>query len=169
MSNRWIVGMVGSVLLAGGCSSSPAAKDVTAASAAGAASEAPSAGDKLPTDKLSTDKCSPILAEMASLNVNWQLATQLRDKADVTEWSHLPIGTLDKMGEQVAALRVLEPYGADVKPTLDLIQSAGDIIAKGRGGDTAAPAALKALLPGELTSVLLKMAPLGQSLSEAGC
>jgi hypothetical protein len=164
MSKRWVTRVVAAVIITAGCSSSPVTKGATAASAAGAAAQETATGDTL-----STDKCTPLRSAMASLNVNWQLASQLRDKADVAEWSNLPIGTLDKMGEQVAVLRTLEPYGAEVKPTLDLVQSAGDIIVKGRNGDTAAPAALKDLLPGELTSVLLKMAPLGQSLSDAGC
>ncbi len=153
------------VVIVGGCSSSPSTKGATAAGG----SVAPAAQGVAGGEKLGTDKCTPILAAMASLSVNWQLATQLRDKADVTEWSNLPIGTLDKMGDQVAVLRALEPYGPDVKQTLDLVKTAGDIVVKGRSGDTAAPAALKALLPGELTTVLLKMAPLGQSLSDAGC
>jgi hypothetical protein len=157
------------VLVLAGCGSDAVSTKASRGSDAGSSTAATAATGLKSGGPLSAAECTTVKETFASLNVNWQLVTQLRDEPDIKQWADIPIGTLDKMSEQIAALRVLEPFAADAKPSLDFIQGAADIVAKGRGGDSAAPAELKGYLTGDVVTVLMKMTTLGPASDAAGC
>jgi hypothetical protein len=115
------------------------------------------------------DRCTAMNEALAGLNINWQLVGQLQDQPDVRKWAGLPLGDLDKLGDQVAALRDLERRDPDAKAALDFVAGAGEIVAGGIGGDDSAPAALKQYLQGDLATVVLKTSPIAKAFGESGC
>lgn len=157
-----------------GCSSNPSTKSSTKStspSGSPAATAAPSPGSTAAPAKSAgkLSDCTAVKEAFASLNVNWQLVVQLPKQPNVAAWKDLPVGSLGSFADQVAAMRALEPYDPDAKASVEFLQGASDLVTSGLNGDESAKDAITTYLGSDLTKNLLRMVPLGQALTAAGC
>lgn len=112
--------------------------------------------------------CAAVEAAFGALIVNSQVVVQLAGQSDVTQWSSI-VGTMDQFGTQLDTLRALEPYGDDVKASIDFFAGANDIAQRGFAGDAAAAADLATYVGADVGAVLAKRTPLAIAFDAAEC
>ncbi len=147
----------------GNATLAPASSDtsVVAATPAGADATQPAA----PGGKVD---CAGLQDDLASMIVNWQLVIGLSG-SPTTEWAQVPVGTLPKFGEQLAAINAALGSDADAAAALSFMSGANDIVQRGRGGDAAAQADLATYLGTDVSANLYKQLPISLAYSNAGC
>lgn len=112
--------------------------------------------------------CAAVESAFGALIVNTQVVLRLAGKPDVTQWTN-NVGTMDQFATQLATLRALEPYGDDVKASIDFFAGANDIVQRGFAGDTDAAAELASYVGVDFGAALAKRAPLALAFGAAGC
>jgi len=112
--------------------------------------------------------CAAVESAFGALIVNSQVVVQFAGQADVTQWSTI-VGTMDQFGTQLDTLRALEPYGADVKASIDFFAGANDITQRGFAGDTAAAAELATFVGTDIGAALAKRTPLAIAFDATDC
>jgi hypothetical protein len=168
---RALTAAVTALALCAGCSKDLESSKAPTGNGAVAPRTAPdpaSASQSAPPS-VAEDRCQVMNGALKGLKINWQLVAQLQDEPDVSKWSGLKLGDLDKLGDQVKALAELAEHDPDTKDALEFVAGAEEIVRNGVGGDASAPAALKQYLGGELRSVVLKISPVETAFGASGC
>ena len=131
-----------------------------ASSSGGAATQPPQAGGNADCDALKTP--------LGDILVNWQLVIGLSN-SPTSEWGNIPLGSLPKFGDQLAAVKAGLGSDANAAAALDYMSGANDIVARGLGGDAAAQADLAAYMGTDVTANVSKQLPISIAFSNAGC
>jgi hypothetical protein len=112
--------------------------------------------------------CAAMKTNMADILVNWQLVIGL-SSSPTSEWTNIPLGSLSKFGDQLAAVQSALGSDANAAAALEYMSGANDIVARGLGGDAAAQADLAAYMGTDVTANVGKQLPISIAFSKAGC
>jgi hypothetical protein len=112
--------------------------------------------------------CAAMKTPLADILVNWQLVIGL-SSSPTSEWTNIPLGSLSKFGDQLAAVKAGLGSDADAAAALEYMSGANDIVARGLGGDAAAQADLAAYMGTDVTANVGKQLPISIAFSKAGC
>ena len=109
--------------------------------------------------------CGTLNTTLADINVNWQVVIGLAN-SPTTEWTSIPIGSLPKFADQLAAAKLALGSDADAVSSLDFMSGANDIAQRGIGGDTKAQADLTSYLGSDVTTLVGKQLPISLAYSK---
>ncbi|MEO8265076.1 MAG: hypothetical protein ABI706_06130, partial [Ilumatobacteraceae bacterium] len=112
--------------------------------------------------------CAGLKDALASMIVNWQVVIGLSN-SPTSEWAQIPIGTIAKFGDQLAAMTATLGSDADASDALSFMSGANDIVQRGLGGDTAAQADLATYMGADISASIGKQLPISLAYSNAGC
>ena len=151
----------------GACSSDkPAA---TAVSPGISQAPADSGGDAtLPALDLGDAECAALKADLAAMIVNWQVVIGF-GFTPTSQWAQSPLGSIDKFGDQLAAVTAALGSNADAAAALAFMTGANDIVVRGRGGDSTGEADLAAYMGPDVEVNVAKQLPISLAYSNAGC
>jgi hypothetical protein len=100
--------------------------------------------------------------------VNWQVVIGLTN-SPTSEWAQVPLGTIPKFGDQLAAITAALGSDADAAAALKFMSGANDIVQRGLGGDAAAQADLVTYMGTDISASVGKQLPISLAYSNAGC
>jgi hypothetical protein len=108
---------------------------------------------------------------MSHVVVNWQLVIGLSKEANAAKWAARAksVGTVDQFATQLATLKTNMGSSADASTAIDFMSGANDIVQRGIGGDSAAPADLTKYFGTDLTALVKKQAPISDAYNALGC
>jgi hypothetical protein len=132
----------------------------TSATSGSDATQPPSAGGNV--------DCTALQSNLADIVINWQVVIGLTNSPS-SEWASVPIGSIAKFGDQVAAVTAALGSDADAAAALSYMSGANDIVVRGLGGDTAAQADLATYLGTDVGVNVGKQLPISLAYSNAGC
>ena len=112
--------------------------------------------------------CDALKTPLADILVNWQLVIGLSN-SPTSEWANIPLGSLPKFGDQLAAAKAGLGSDADAAAALEYMSGANDIVARGLGGDAAAQADLASYMGTDVTANVSKQLPISIAFQKAGC
>jgi hypothetical protein len=132
----------------------------TSGSSGADATQPPSAGGNV--------DCTALQSNLADIVINWQVVIGLTNSPS-SEWASVPIGSIVKFGDQLAAVTAALGSDADAAAALSYMSGANDIVVRGLGGDSAAQAALATYLGTDVGVNVGKQLPISLAYSNAGC
>ena len=112
--------------------------------------------------------CAGLQDALASMIVNWQVVIGLSN-SPTSEWAQVPLGTIAKFGDQLAAITAALGSDADAAAALSFMSGANDIVQRGLGGDTAAQRDLTTYMGADIAASVGKQLPISLAYSKAGC
>jgi hypothetical protein len=112
--------------------------------------------------------CAALKANLADILVNWQLVIGLSN-SPTSEWTNIPLGSLPKFGDQLAAVKAGLGSDANAAAALTYMSGANDIVVRGVGGDAAAQADLAAYMGTDIAANVGKQLPISIAYQNAGC
>lgn len=112
--------------------------------------------------------CTNLQEELASMIINWQVVIGLTN-SPTSEWAQIPLGTIAKFGDQLAAITAALGSDADAAAALKFMSGANDIVQRGLGGDSAAQADLATYMGADISANVGKQLPISLAYSNAGC
>jgi hypothetical protein len=112
--------------------------------------------------------CAALKANLADILVNWQLVIGLSN-SPTSEWTNIPLGSLPKFGDQLAAVKAGLGSDANAAAALTYMSGANDIVVRGFGGDAAAQADLAAYMGTDIAANVGKQLPISIAYQNAGC
>ena len=112
--------------------------------------------------------CTALKTNLADMLVNWQLVIGLSN-SPTSEWSTIPLGSLPKFGDQLAAIKAALGSDADATAALSYMSGANDIVVRGFGGDSTAQADLAAYMGTDIAANVGKQLPISIAYQNAGC
>jgi hypothetical protein len=112
--------------------------------------------------------CAILKTNLADILVNWQLVIGLTN-APASEWTNIPLGSLPKFGDQLAAVQTGLGGDANAAAALSYMSGANDIVARGLGGDSNAQADLTAYMGTDIAANVSKQLPISLAFQNAGC
>ncbi len=143
----------------GGSSVAPSTLGDVASSGADATQPAPASGNA---------DCAALKTNLADILVNWQLVIGLSN-SPTSEWTTIPLGSLPKFGDQLAAVNAGLGSDANAAAALSYMSGANDIVVRGFGGDSAAQADLTAYMGTDISANVGKQLPISIAYQNAGC
>jgi hypothetical protein len=156
-----------SCAVAGCGSDKPAASDANA-TVAQASADTSGADVTQPAAGGGTVDCAGLNDALASMIVNWQVVIGLTN-SPTSEWAQVPLGTIPKFGDQLAAITAALGSDADAAAALKFMSGANDIVQRGLGGDAAAQADLVTYMGTDISASVGKQLPISLAYSNAGC
>ncbi len=158
--------VISGVLVA--CGSDKPAASGSGATVAQASSHTSGAAPTQPPAAGGNVDCAALKDAMASMLVNWQVVIGLSN-TPTSEWAQVPIGTISKFGDQLAAITAALGSDADAAAALSFMSGANDIVKRGLGGDAAAQADLTTYMGTDISASIGKQLPISLAFSNAGC
>ena len=152
----------------GACGSDKPAATVGSSTIAPASANS-SGGDTTQTPQAGGNvDCAALKTNLADILVNWQLVIGLSN-SPTSEWTQIPLGSLPKFGDQLAAVKAALGTDANATASLSYMSGANDIVARGLGGDSAAQADLAAYMGTDVAANVGKQLPISIAFQNAGC
>jgi hypothetical protein len=156
----------------GACGSDKPAAQLGGASvtAAPSGADATSSGGETtqPSQGGGTADCAAMKTALPDILVNWQLVIGLSN-SPTSEWTNIPLGSLPKFGDQLAAVKAGLGSDANAAEALSFMSGANDIVVRGFGGDSAAQADLAAYMGTDIGANVGKQLPISIAYQNAGC
>ena len=117
-----------------------------------------------------TVDCAALKIALADLLVNWQVVIGFAN-IPTSQWSATPIGSISKLGDQLATLTAVLGDDTDAATSLTFMKGANDIVARGIGGDVNAQTDLAKYLQidVDLSIALTKQIPISTAYEKIGC
>lgn len=140
----------------------PSATQPASGSAGAAATQPPAAPAGGDVD------CTALRTNLADVTVNWQVVIGLSNSPS-SEWAQIPLGSITKFGDQLAAVNTALGSDADAAAALAYMSGANDIVARGLGGDANAQADLTSYLGTDIAANVGKQLPLSIAYQTVGC
>ncbi len=112
--------------------------------------------------------CAALQTNLADIVINWQVVIGMTN-SPTSEWSQIPIGSVPKFGDQLAALTAALGSDADAASALSYMSGANDIVERGLGGDSTAQADLAAYMGTDVGANVGKQLPISIAYENAGC
>jgi hypothetical protein len=144
--------------------------DITTASSSSSDADTTSSGGETtqPSQGGGNLDCAALKTDLADILVNWQLVIGLSN-TPASEWTNIPLGSLPKFGDQLAAVKAALSSDADAVAALSYMSGANDIVARGLGGDSAAQTDLAAYMGTDVAANVGKQLPISIAFQNAGC
>lgn len=155
----------------GACSDDKPAATATSPSVAQPSSDTagPSGGDTTqPPAVGGAVDCAALQSNLADIVINWQVVIGMTN-SPTSEWSQIPLGSIPKFGDQLAAVSAALGSDAAAADALTYMSGANDIVKRGLGGDSAAQADLTAYLGTDVGANVGKQLPISIAYQNAGC
>ena len=159
--------VISGVIVACGSDAKPAASGSGATVAQASSNTSGAAATQPPAGRGNVD-CAALKDALASMLINWQVVIGLSN-TPASEWAKVPIGTISKFGDQLAAITAALGSDADAAAALSFMSGANDIVQRGLGGDTAAQADLAKYMGADISASIGKQLPISLAYSNAGC
>ena len=112
--------------------------------------------------------CAALQTNLADVTVNWQVVIGLTNSPS-SEWGQIPLGSITKFGDQLAAVNSALGSDADAAAALAYMSGANDIVARGLGGDANAQADLTSYMGTDIAANVGKQLPLSIAYQNVGC
>jgi hypothetical protein len=112
--------------------------------------------------------CAALKLNLADLLVNWQVVIGLSNSPSA-EWAQIPLGSIDKFGDQLAAVTAALGSDPDAAAALSYMSGANDIVVRGLGGDSAADADLAVYMGADIAVSVGKQLPISIAYQNTGC
>ncbi|HEX2783960.1 MAG TPA: hypothetical protein VHN36_10265 [Ilumatobacteraceae bacterium] len=112
--------------------------------------------------------CAALQSNLADIVINWQVVIGMTN-SPTSEWSQIPLGSIPKFGDQLAAVSAALGSDAAAADALTYMSGANDIVKRGLGGDSAAQADLTAYLGTDVGANVGKQLPISIAYQNAGC
>src|SRR4249919_3228522 len=137
--------VIGCCCIFGACSSDKPAATAVSPNISQAPADSSGAEATLPAVVLSDAECAALKTNVGDLVINWQVV--IADSFTPTsQWAQNPLGSIDKFGDQLAAVTAALGGNADAAASLTFMSGANDIMTRGLGGDSTAQADLSAYM-----------------------
>ncbi len=159
--------VISGALVACGSDANPAASG-SSATVAPASSNTSGTAATQPAAAGGKVECAGLQEALASMIVNWQVVIGMSN-SPTSEWAQIPLGTVPKFGDQLAAITAALGSDADAAAALSFMSGANDIVQRGLGGDTAAQADLATYMGADISASIGKQLPISIAFSNAGC
>ena len=150
------------------CGSNKPAATVGSSTIAPASAGSSGADATQPPQPAGNVDCTALKTNLADIVVNWQLVIGLSN-SPTSEWKQIPLGSLPKFGDQLAAVKTALGSDANATTALSYMSGANDIVARGLGGDSAAQADLAAYMGTDIAANVGKQLPISIAFQNAGC
>ena len=112
--------------------------------------------------------CAALQTNLADIVVNWQVVIGMTNSPS-SEWAQIPLGSVAKFGDQLAAVNSQLGSDAAAAEALSYMSGANDIVVRGLGGDAAAQADLKEYMGSDVGVNVGKQLPISIAYQNAGC
>ena len=153
----------------GACSDDKPAATATSPSTGQASSDSVGAVATQPPAAVAGDvDCAALQTNLADITINWQVVIGMTNSPS-SEWSQIPLGSIAKFGDQLAAVNAALGSNADAAASLSYMSGANDIVARGIGGDANAQADLTAYMGTDIAANVGKQLPLSIAYQNSGC
>jgi hypothetical protein len=126
----------------------------------GAATQPPSGGGNV--------DCAALNTNLADILINWQVVIGLSN-SPTSEWAQIPLGSVSKFGDQLAAVSAALGSDHDAAAALSYMSGANDIVTRGLGGDSKAQTDLAAYMGSDIGANVGKQLPISIAYQNAGC
>jgi hypothetical protein len=159
------------VLVACGSDDSPAAVEVdsTTAQASAETSEAAAGADETQPVTAGGDvDCAALKDSLTRMTINWQVVIGLTNSPSA-EWADIPLGSIDKFGDQLAVITAAVGSDADAAEALSYMSGANDIVERGLGGDAAAQDDLVTYMGTDVAANVGKQLPIVLAYDKLDC
>ena len=114
---------------------------------------------------VATSTATALKTNLADIAINWQVVIGMTN-SPTSEWSQIPLGSVAKFGDQLAALTAALGSDADAASALSYMSGANDIVQRGLGGDSTAQADLAAYMGTDVGANVGKQLPISIAYHE---